>query len=57
MKKNVVYKLLYRASQDGYNVQTFHQKCDNIFGTLTMLKQLKEWDLEGTLKNSGMVII
>ena len=42
MKKNVVYKLLYRASQDGYNVQTFHQKCDNIFGTLTMLKQLKE---------------
>lgn len=41
MKKNVVYKLLYRASQDGYNVQTFHQKCDNIFGTLTIVKTTK----------------
>ena len=34
MKKNVIYKLLYRATKDGNSPESFHQKCDNIKGTL-----------------------
>ena len=40
-KKNIIFKLLYRATQDGNNVQTFHNKCDNILGTLTIVKTTK----------------
>ena len=40
-KKNITYKLLYRATKDGNNVQTFHNKCDNIIGTLTIIKTTK----------------
>ena len=40
-KKNIIFKLLYRATQDGNNVQAFHNKCDNILGTLTIVKTTK----------------
>ena len=40
-KKNIIYKLLYRASEDGSNIKTFHNKCDNIKGTLTIIKTTK----------------
>ena len=41
MKKNVIYKLLYRATKDGNSPESFHQKCDNIEGTLTIIKTTK----------------
>ena len=37
-KKNIIYKLLYRASRDGND---FHNKCDNIMGTLSIVKTTK----------------
>ena len=40
-KKNIIYKLLYRATQDGNSIQTFHKNCDNIMGTLTIIKTTK----------------
>lgn len=40
-KKNVVYKLLYRASRDGNDIKTFHKCCDNIMGTLSIVKTTK----------------
>ena len=41
MKRTVIYKLLYRATKDGNNASSFHKKCDNISGTLTILKTNK----------------
>ena len=34
----VGYKLIYRASSHGDKVKIFHKKCDNINGTLTVIK-------------------
>ena len=34
----VGYKLIYRASTNGDSVKNFHKKCDNINGTLTVIK-------------------
>ena len=34
----VGYKLIYRASNNGDKVNIFHKKCDNINGTLTVIK-------------------
>ena len=41
--KNKIFKpkLLYRASKDGDSASTFHNKCDNIKGTLTLVKTKK----------------
>ena len=39
--KNIIFKLLYRSSRDGSNTQTFHNKCDNIMGTLSIIKTTK----------------
>ena len=39
--KNIIFKLLYRSSRDGSNIQTFHNKCDNIMGTLSIIKTTK----------------
>ena len=41
MKRNIIFKLLYRATEDGNTAQAFHQKCDNISGTLTIVKTTK----------------
>ena len=40
-KKNITYKLLYRSSRDGNDMRTFHNKCDNIMGTLSIVKTTK----------------
>jgi len=29
-------ELIYRASRDGFKSSTFHEKCDNVKGTLTV---------------------
>jgi hypothetical protein len=36
------FKLLYRATVDGFEVPTFHKKCDGQFKTLTIIKSFKE---------------
>ena len=41
MRRNVVYKLLYRATKDGNSASSFHKKCNNISGTLTVIKTSK----------------
>jgi hypothetical protein len=35
--KDVQYKLIYRASEDGFGVIDFHRKCDNNPNTLTVI--------------------
>mmetsp|Transcript_10266 Transcript_10266/g.8814 ORF Transcript_10266/g.8814 Transcript_10266/m.8814 type:complete len:142 (+) Transcript_10266:928-1353(+) len=32
------FKLLYRGSKDGFDAATFHKKCDDVLGTLTIVK-------------------
>ncbi len=32
------WKLLYRASRDGFSAKAFHEKCDRFEGTLTVIK-------------------
>ena len=48
--KKIKYKLLYRASVDGDKAKTFHQKCDRISGTLTMVKTTKNMKFGGYTK-------
>ena len=42
MTKHITYKLLYRATRDGNSSESFHQKCDNIKETLTIIKTTKD---------------
>ena len=46
-KLKVGYKLIYRASDDGDDAETFHQKCDGISGTLTIIKTKDDWIFGG----------
>eukprot|EP01084_Bolivina_argentea_P007082 13332_1 len=39
-KLNLKFKLLYRASRDGWSPFTFHSKCDDIAPTITLHKSL-----------------
>ncbi len=34
-------KLLYRATEDSFKVSKFHEKCDNILDTLTIVQTTK----------------
>ena len=36
--KNQKWKLIYRASRDGFKGENFHNKCDDISNTLTIIK-------------------
>lgn len=36
--KNQEWKILYRASENGFSTKTFHQKCDNKPKTLTIIR-------------------
>ena len=45
-------KLLYRATRDGGNASDFHQKCDYIKGTLTLLKTTKGFRFGGFTNES-----
>ena len=52
------FQLLYRASEDGFSSASFHQKCDGIKNTLTIIKTTngnifggytgRAWDCSGT---------
>ena len=37
------FKLIYRASRDGFEAKRFHAKCDNQSGTLTVIKTRNEF--------------
>ena len=52
MKRTVIYKLLYRATKYGNSAYSFHQKCDNIFGTLTIIKTSKGMRFGGYTEKS-----
>ena len=41
------FKLLYRASRDGFAASNFHAKCDNQPGTLTIIKTTKGYIFGG----------
>ena len=40
LKENqtIIYKLLYKATRDGDNGQSFHNKCNNFSPTLSIIK-------------------
>ena len=76
MKKDVVqlckltgkeFKLLYRASRDGFQASSFHAKCDNLPKTLTIIKATNgyvfggytslEWDSSGDWKADSNAFI
>ena len=40
-KRTIKYILLYRATRDGNSVDSFHKKCDDISGTLIVIKTNK----------------
>eukprot|EP01084_Bolivina_argentea_P007081 13328_1 len=46
-KLNLKFKLLYRASRDGWSPFTFHSKCDDIAPTITLHKSLKNQTCSG----------
>lgn len=41
------WKLLYRASQDGFAAKSFHSKCDNRGPTLTLIQSTGGWIFGG----------
>ena len=41
LDKKINFHLLYRSSKDGNSEQSFHNKCDNTRGTLTIIKTTK----------------
>ena len=47
MNRTIIYKLLYRATRDGNSAASFHQKCDNICGTLVVIKTTKGFRFGG----------
>ena len=38
LKQKYSLKLLYQATKDGYNNKIFHEKCDNIKNTITLIQ-------------------
>ncbi len=36
--RNLKFSLIYRASDDGFGVVDFHEKCDNVSNTLTLIE-------------------
>ena len=59
--ENQKFKLLYKASEDGFNSKSFHEKCDGIKNTFTIVKSINEnisggytdsaWDSNGRFIN------
>lgn len=41
LKKNISFKLIFRATRDGHLSNNFHQKCDGIPNTITIIKTKK----------------
>lgn len=44
---NEKLELVYRASRDGYESNRFHEKCDNVSNTLTIVKSTKGYIFGG----------
>ena len=53
----IKYKLLFRASQDGDLMDTFHEKCDNKGPTLVIIKSKKGKDLVDIILYLGIHLI
>ena len=50
--KHVKVELLYKATQDGYSVPSFHKHCDNMGPTITLAKNTPGYVFGGyTSKN------
>ena len=45
------FKLLYRASRDGFEAQNFHKKCDGQSNTLTLVKTISQIRFGGFTEN------
>ena len=66
-KKELKYKLLYRASEDGYSPKIFHDKVDNFKNNLILIKDAnnfiyggftrKTWDGNKLYKNDKNAIV
>lgn len=66
-KKNIQFKLLYRASRDGDSSYTFHSKCDqkvNVLFVIQTLKGLKfggyteqTWEVTGSAKTDNNLFV
>ena len=66
-KKNIQYKLLYRASRDGDSSYTFHSKCDqkvNVLFVIQTIKGLKfggytekTWEVTGSAKRDNNLFV
>ena len=39
--KKIKYKLLYRGTRDGMNASSFHQKCNSIPNTISIIQTIK----------------
>ena len=46
------FKLIYKATTDSFTVQSFHEKCDNIKGTLIIIKTTNEFVFGGYTNES-----
>jgi hypothetical protein len=44
---NCKWRLLYRASDDGFSVENFHAKCDRMSNTLTIVKEANNGHIFG----------
>ena len=56
-KRKIKYKLLYRATRDGNSANSFHRKCDNISGTLTVIKTNNGMRFGGNTEKIGMWVL
>ena len=50
-KRVINFKLLYRASRDGFEAQNFHKKCDGHINTLTLVKTVSQIRFGGFTEN------
>ena len=50
-KRIINFKLLYRASRDGFEAQNFHKKCDSHINTLTLVKTISQIRFGGFIEN------
>ena len=51
-QKDLKYKLLYRASEDGYSAKIFHDKVDNYKNTLIIIKDANNFVFGGFTRKS-----
>ena len=52
LKEKYSLKLLYQATKDGYNNKIFHEKCDNIKNTITLIQDYSNLIIGGYTSES-----